>query len=85
MAGGSWLQTEILNQFGENLKKARTAKELSLRAKGYSLRQFAALADIDHAMVDRYERGVTNPSLTTIAKLAEALEVDPCDLISPKR
>lgn len=69
---------KILIAFGNNLKRHR-------KAKGYSLRQFAALADIDHAMVDRYERGITNPSLTTIAKLAEALEIDPCDLISPKR
>ena len=69
---------KILTTFGNNLKRDR-------KAKGCSLRQFAALADIDHAMVDRYERGVTNPSLTTIAKLAEALEIDPCDLISPKR
>jgi transcriptional regulator with XRE-family HTH domain len=68
----------ILITFGNNLKRHR-------KAKGYSLRQIAALADIDHAMVDRYERGVTNPSLTTVAKLAEALEIDPCDLISPKR
>jgi transcriptional regulator with XRE-family HTH domain len=69
---------KILIAFGNNLKRHR-------KAKGYSLRQFAALADIDHAMVDRYERGVTNPSLTTIAKLAEALEIDSCDLIAPKR
>ena len=69
---------KILTTFGNNLKRHR-------KAKGYSLRQFAALADIDHAMVDRYERGVTNPSLTTIAKLAEALEIDACDLISSKR
>jgi transcriptional regulator with XRE-family HTH domain len=69
---------KILITFGNNLKRHR-------KAKGYSLRQFAALADIDHAMVDRYERGVTNPSLTTVAKLAEALDIDVCDLISSKR
>jgi transcriptional regulator with XRE-family HTH domain len=69
---------KILTTFGNSLKRHR-------KAKGYSLRQFAALADIDHAMVDRYERGITNPSLTTVAKLAEALEIDPCELILPKR
>ena len=50
-----------------------------------SLREFAAVADVDHAMIDRYERGITNPSLTTIAKLAEALEVEPYELLMDKK
>jgi transcriptional regulator with XRE-family HTH domain len=69
---------EILVSFKKNLKRQR-------KAKGYSLRQFAALADIDHAMIDRYERNVTNPSLTTIAKLAEALEIEPYELLQDKK
>jgi transcriptional regulator with XRE-family HTH domain len=69
---------KILVLFGHNLKKRRLAK-------GLSLREFAAIADVDHAMIDRYERGVTNPSLTTIAKLAEALEIEPYELIMDKR
>jgi transcriptional regulator with XRE-family HTH domain len=68
---------KILVLFGHNLKKRRLAK-------GLSLREFAAIADIDHAMIDRYERGVTNPSLTTIAKLAEALEIEPHELLLKK-
>jgi transcriptional regulator with XRE-family HTH domain len=52
---------------------------------GLSLRQFAALADIDHAMIDRYERGITNPSLTTLARLAEALEIEPAELLVDKK
>jgi transcriptional regulator with XRE-family HTH domain len=36
-------------------------------------------------MIDRYERGITNPSLTTIAKLAEALEIEPYELIMEKK
>jgi transcriptional regulator with XRE-family HTH domain len=68
----------ILVSFGNNLKRQR-------KAKGLSLRQFAALADIDHAMIDRYERGITNPSLTTIAKLAEALEIEPFELLQDKK
>jgi transcriptional regulator with XRE-family HTH domain len=69
---------KILVLFGHNLKKRRLAR-------GLSLRQFAALADIDHAMIDRYERGITNPSLTTLAKLAEALGVEPYTLISENK
>ena len=68
----------ILTVFGNNLKRHRKARNLSLR-------QLAALADIDHAMIDRYERGITNPSLTTIAKLAEALEVEPAELLLEKK
>lgn len=49
------------------------------------MREFAAIADIDHAMIDRYERGVTNPSLTTVARLAEALEIEPADLLQDKK
>ena len=49
MAGGSWPQTEILNQFGENLKKARTAKELSLRA-------LADTADMDFGNIKRQSK-----------------------------
>jgi transcriptional regulator with XRE-family HTH domain len=69
---------KILIAFGNNLKRHR-------KSKGLSLRQFAALADIDHAMIDRYERGVTNPSLTTIARLAEALEIEAADLLEKKK
>ena len=69
---------KILTIFGNNLKRHR-------KAKGYSLREFAAIADIDHAMIDRYERGVTNPSLTTVARLAEALEIEPADLLQDKK
>jgi len=68
----------ILISFGNNLKRRRKEKDLSLR-------QFAALADIDHAMIDRYERGETNPSLTTIGKLAEALEIEPYELLLDKK
>ena len=64
----------ILISFGNNLKRRR-------KVMGLSLRQFAAEADIDHAMIDRYERGITNPSLTTIAKLAAALGIEPFELL----
>ena len=64
----------ILIAFGNNVKRRR-------KVLGYSLRQFAAVADINHAMIDRYERGVTNPSLTTIAHLAAALEIEPFELL----
>ncbi len=52
---------------------------------GLSLRQFAAFVDIDHAMIDRYERADSNPSLKTVAKLAEALKIEPYELLMEKK
>ncbi len=51
---------------------------------GLSLRQLAALTGIDHAMIDRYERADTNPSIRTLARLAEALEIEPHELLMKK-
>lgn len=68
---------KILVVFGHNLKKRR-------KASGLSLRQLAALTGIDHAMIDRYERAETNPSLSTVARLAEALEIEPYELLMKK-
>lgn len=57
-----------LKNFGENLQKLREEREISTR-------QFADLADISHSSVGRLESGKTNPTLTTLIKLAEALGV----------
>jgi transcriptional regulator with XRE-family HTH domain len=35
-------------------------------------------------MIDRYERAETNPSLSTVARLAEALEIEPHELLMKK-
>ena len=68
----------ILIIFGNNLKRHR-------QAMGMSLRQFAAFVDIDHAMIDRYERADSNPSLKTVGKLAEALKIEPHELLIEKK
>lgn len=68
---------KILKEFGKVLKKLRISKKLSLR-------KLAAAADIDFMMIDDYERGRVNPTLITIRRLAEALEVDPCALVSER-
>jgi len=60
---------QFLKEFGKNLQKLR-------EAKGLSTRQFAYEADISHSSVGRLEAGLTNPTMTTLVKLAEALEVD---------
>ena len=58
-----------LKEFGKNLQKLR-------EKKGLSTREFAYMADISHSSVGRLENGLTNPTLTTLIKLADALEVD---------
>jgi transcriptional regulator with XRE-family HTH domain len=68
---------KILVLFGHNLKKYR-------KAKGLSLRQLAALTGIDHSMIDKYEHAETNATLSTVARLAEALEIEPHELLMKK-
>jgi transcriptional regulator with XRE-family HTH domain len=64
----------IITEFGLRLKNIRKSKKLSLRG-------FAAIADMDFAQIDKMEKGETNPTLTTLLRLAEALQVDPAELI----
>lgn len=70
-------EDKILKDFGKNLEKLRRAKKLSTR-------EFAYLADISHSSVGRLEAGETNPSMTTLLKLAEALTVDLNTLVLKK-
>ena len=58
-----------LKDFGKNLQRLRKAKDLSTR-------DFADIADISHSSVGRLEAGLSNPTLTTLVKLAKALDVD---------
>ncbi len=54
-------------------------------AKGLSLRDLAHIADIDHSTIHRIEKGIANPMLTMIITLANALEVDPAEMLAPFR
>ncbi|MFT3822977.1 MAG: helix-turn-helix transcriptional regulator [Chitinophagaceae bacterium] len=65
---------EKLKEFGEKLKKIRKDKALSLRRLSY-------LCSIDYSDIGKMERGKTNITLLTLFELADALEVDPSELI----
>jgi transcriptional regulator with XRE-family HTH domain len=67
-------QARILRQFGSGLKRKRKAKGLSMRA-------LAVVADMDHASINDIEKGKTDLKLLTICKLAEALGVEPADMM----
>jgi len=60
---------KFLKEFGKNLKKLRIER-------GLSTRKFADEADISHSSVGRLEAGLSNPTITTLIRIAEALEVD---------
>jgi transcriptional regulator with XRE-family HTH domain len=54
--------------FGENLREAR-------RAAGLSQEELAERAGVDRSAISDYERGRREPNLSTIVKLASALEI----------
>lgn len=68
---------KILKGFGEKLKKARVDRKLSIR-------DLAALAEMDPSNLNEIELGETNLKFITLYRLAEALEIDPCSLLPGK-
>ena len=64
----------IIKEFGKKLQQIRTEK-------GLSLRELAHRADLSHNAIFEIEKGIVNTSLTTIVRLAEALQVPPSDLL----
>lgn len=69
--------------FGARVRKLRTGLGLSQEA-------LAERAELHWTYVSGVERGVRNPGLNTVGRLARALEVTPADLLTgvgrpPKR
>jgi transcriptional regulator with XRE-family HTH domain len=58
-----------LDTFGQNIRKHRTEKGLSQEA-------LADKADLDSTYISGIERGVRNPSLLSIVRIAKALGMD---------
>ena len=64
-----------------NLKDEKWLAELGLRIKsrrekkGLSLRKFADLADIDFSQLHKIEKGESNPSISTVKVIADALNI----------
>ncbi len=59
--------------FGVRLRALRTDR-------GWSQEEFAHRAELDRTYVSGVERGVRNPTLDVITKLADTLEIDIADL-----
>lgn len=68
---------KVLKDFGKRLQQLRVTK-------GLSTRKFAYEADISASSLGRLEAGQTNPSLTTLLKLAAALATDLNTLVAAK-
>jgi transcriptional regulator with XRE-family HTH domain len=66
---------KLLKKFGKHLASIRKEKKLSLR-------KLADIADVDFSQIHRIEKGESNPTLTMIITLAEALEVTIEELIA---
>ena len=62
----------------ENVKAARKALDQSQEALAHE-------AKIDRTYISGIERGLRNPSLDLIAKLAETLKTTPAALLTPRK
>lgn len=67
---------DLQRTVGKNLRAYRQAKGLSQEA-------FADLLDMHRTYIGGIERGERNLSLATLERYAEAIGLDPLDLLTP--
>jgi transcriptional regulator with XRE-family HTH domain len=67
------MQTAVV-KIGDNLKRQRIRKALTQE-------ELARRAGLTTASVARIERNETEPRMSTLRKLAKALDVDPAELV----
>ena len=68
---------KIQKQFGKKLQTMR-------KEKGYSQEELAFRAGLDRTYISGIERGIRNPALKNIARLAKALDVEVIELFKLK-
>jgi transcriptional regulator with XRE-family HTH domain len=66
--------TDIRIQFGKHLRKLR-------EEKGWTQEELADKAGMHFTYIGQIERGVRNPSLINLEKLAKALKIDGGELL----
>ncbi|MFA5197319.1 MAG: helix-turn-helix transcriptional regulator [Patescibacteria group bacterium] len=64
---------KLEKDFGNKVRELR-------KQKGISQEGLAGIADLDRTYIGGIERGIRNPSLRNIGKIAKALNVKPTDL-----
>ena len=65
---------QISAKLGDNIKRIRTKKKMS---QG----DIARALEVDRGYISNIENGKKNPTLATVAKIAEALRVSPNELL----
>jgi transcriptional regulator with XRE-family HTH domain len=65
---------QISTIFGQVLREQRISRDLSQE-------ELALAADVDRTFVSQMERGIRQPTITTLMKLAGALGIQPSTLI----
>jgi len=66
---------QISTVFGQVLREQRISRELSQE-------ELALAADVDRTFVSQMERGIRQPTITTLMKLAGALGIQPSTLVT---
>jgi transcriptional regulator with XRE-family HTH domain len=61
---------------GQNIRRLR-------EARGWNQVELGHHADLSVSLISRIERGLRSPSVATLAKISDALEVDIVDLFEP--
>jgi transcriptional regulator with XRE-family HTH domain len=69
------LRQHVAREFGATLRAAR-------RSRGLTQEEIAERADFDPTYTSLLERGLRTPTLTVLLKLAEALQIEPAELIN---
>lgn len=71
------INQEYCKAFGAHLRELR-------ETKGYKMREFALLADMEYGALSKYELGTTNITISTALHLAETLGVSHTELYNFK-
>lgn len=72
----SWKKTEILKKIGKKVKEMRESKGISQVELVGKMQ-----GEIDPTNISRIESGRTNPTIYTLYRIAEALEIKISDLV----
>jgi len=69
------IMNKLAKDFGNKIREIR-------KQQGISQEGLADLAELDRTYIGGIERGIRNPSLKNIAKIAKALRVQPRELFN---
>lgn len=64
----------VISIFGKVLRKLRVGKKLSQE-------KLAELCDLDRTYISLLERGLRQPTILTLFKIADALDLPPSELV----